>query len=92
MITKERKEEIISRLNRIEGQISGVKKMVESGRLCLEILTQISSIHEALRGAGKVVMRNYLETCVTKAIRSKDAQKTDETYKDLMDVIYKFAK
>jgi len=92
MINKERKEEIISRLNRIEGQISGIKRMVESERPCIEILTQISSVHEALRGVGKVVMRNYLETCVTEAIRSDDPHKADETYKNLMDVIYKFAK
>ncbi|MCP2519976.1 metal-sensitive transcriptional regulator [Candidatus Aminicenantes bacterium AC-335-A11] len=92
MINEERRKEIISRLNKIEGQLSGIRKMVESERPCIEILTQISSIHEALRGVGKVIMRNYLETCVTEAIRSKDPQKADETYKNLMDVIYKFAK
>ena len=91
-LTKERKELIRERLNRINGQINGLKKMVENDRYCLDILQQISSIHEALRGTGKVLMRNYLEICATNAIQSKRKEKQDKIYNELMDVIYKFAK
>jgi len=91
-LTQERKKSLLKRLNRISGQVNGLKKMVENDRYCLDILQQISSVHEALRGAGKVLMRNYLEICATNAIQSKRQEKEDEIYNELMDVIYKFAK
>ena len=91
-ITKQRKKAISARLNRISGQVNGLQKMLEDDRYCLDILQQISSIHEALRGAGKVLMRNYLEVCATAAIQSKRTEKQDKIYNELMDVIYKFAK
>jgi len=89
IISEERKAEVSTRLNRIEGQVKGVKKMVEEGRPCVEILTQLASTQEALRGLTKLMMRNYLENCATEAIRSK---KSEDIYDELMDVIFKFAK
>jgi len=92
MIEKARKKALNDRLNRIQGQIEGLRKMIGDERPCLEILAQISSVHEALRGVGKIMLRNYLESCATNAIRSRDKRKAEETYNDLMEVIYKFAK
>ena len=89
IISEERKADATVRLNRIEGQIKGLKKMVTEGRPCVEILTQLASTQEALRGLTKLMMRNYLENCATEAIRSKAG---DEIYDELMDVIFKFAK
>jgi len=89
IISEERKAEATLRLNRIEGQIRGINKMVEETRPCVQILTQLASVQEALRGLTKLVMRNYLENCATEAIRSKAG---DEIYDELMDVIFKFAK
>lgn len=86
------RREAAQRLSRIEGQITGIKKMVEQGRYCVEVLGQISAVHEALRGVGKLIMRNYLENCVTSSLRSGKRKKAEETYTELMDVIYKFAK
>jgi len=91
-LTKEIKNDIIDRLSRIEGQIRGLKAMAEEGRYCLDILQQISSVHEALRGAGRVLMRNYLEVCATDAIQSRRKERQEEIYNELMDVVYKFAK
>jgi len=91
-ITEERKKAILSRLRRIEGQIKGLQKMMAEGRYCLDILTQVSSVHEALRGVGKMLMRNYLEVCATQAIESKQPQKREKMYDELMDVIYKYSK
>jgi DNA-binding FrmR family transcriptional regulator len=84
--------EAVQRLSRIEGQVKGIKKMVEQGRYCVEVLGQISAVHEALRGVGKLIMRNYLENCVTSSLRSGKQRKARETYAELLDVIYKFAK
>lgn len=91
-IPKDREIELFGRLNRIEGQIKGMKKMVGEGRYCLDILQQVSSIHEALRGVGKILMRNYLEVCVTGAIQSKRKEKQEKIYNELMNIVYKFAK
>ena len=79
---------VLDRLNRVEGQVSGVGRMVEQQRPCLEVLQQLSSVQAALRGVTKTVLRNYLERCATDAIRSGDAS----VYDDLMEAIYKFAK
>lgn len=86
------RKDAAQRLSRIEGQIKGIKKMVEEGRYCVEVMGQISAVHEALRGVGKLIMRNYLENCVTSSLRSGSSKKAKETYGELMDVIYKFAK
>ncbi len=91
-ITEERRKAILDRLNRINGQINGVQKMVQEGRYCIDILQQISSIHQALRGVDKVLMRNYLEICATDAIRSKRKEREAQIYDELMDVIYTFSK
>lgn len=89
IISEERKADATIRLNRIEGQIKGLKKMVTEGRPCVEILTQLASTQEALRGLTKVMMRNYLENCATEAIRSKAG---DAIYDELMEVIFKFSR
>lgn len=86
------RKEAAQRLSRIEGQIKGIRKMVEEGRYCVEVLGQISAVQEALRGVGKLIMRNYLENCVTSSLRSGSTKKAKETYGELMDVVYKFAK
>jgi DNA-binding FrmR family transcriptional regulator len=89
VISQERKAEAMLRLNRVEGQIRGVKKMVDEGRPCVEVLMQLASVQEALRGLTKLMMRNYLENCATEAIRSKAG---DEIYDELMEVIFKFSR
>lgn len=91
-VSGEPKSEALQRLNRIEGQIKGLKRMLEEDAYCVEVLTQISSVHEALRGVGKIVMRNHLQHCVTDALRAGDEAGAERTYQELMDVIYKFAK
>ncbi len=86
------RKDAAQRLNRIEGQIKGIKKMVEEGRYCVEVLGQVAAVQEALRGVGKLIMRNYLENCVTSSLRSGNKEKATKTYRELMDVVYKFAK
>ena len=67
------KDRNLKRLRRIEGQVRGLQKMVEEDRYCADILTQISSVQEALRSVGRELMRNHLKHCATQAIRSGDA-------------------
>ena len=84
----ELRKDLLDRLNRIEGQVRGVGRMVEGERPCLEVLQQLASVQAALKGLTKTVLRNYLERCATDAIRSGDAG----VYDELMEAIYKFVK
>jgi CsoR family transcriptional regulator, copper-sensing transcriptional repressor len=68
----------LTRLRRIEGQVRGLQKMVDEDRYCPDVLTQISSVHEALRSVAKELMRNHLKHCATAAIKAGDASVYDE--------------
>lgn len=84
----DKKQHARSRLNRIAGQVRGVQKMIDDGKTCVEILNQIASIEKAFIGVKKVILRNYLETCATKAIKSSTS---NSVYDELMEVIYKYS-
>lgn len=84
----ELRKEMLDRLNRIEGQVKGVARMLEGERPCIEVLQQLASVQAALKGVTKMVLRNYLERCATDAIRSGDTA----VYDELMEAIYKFVK
>lgn len=85
------KERNLKRLRRIEGQIRGLQKMVEDERYCADVMTQIGSVHEALRAVGRELMRSHLAHCATAAIR-KDAKSADAMYEELLELIYKHAR
>jgi DNA-binding FrmR family transcriptional regulator len=84
----EQKSALQNRLNRVEGQVRGVARMLEEQRPCVEVLQQLASTQAALRGVTKEVLRNYLERCASDAIRERDPA----IYDQLMEAIYKFAK
>ena len=85
------RERNLKRLRRIEGQIRGIQKMVEEDRYCADIMTQISSVHEALRAVGRELMRNHLRHCATKAIRSGESE-ADAIYDELVELMYRHAR
>src|SRR5919109_4640512 len=73
----------LTRLRRIEGQVRGLQKMVEEDRYCPDVLTQISSVHEALRSVARELMRNHLKHCAASAIRSGD-ESAERMYDELV--------
>ena len=77
----------LKRLRRIEGQVRGLHKMVADDRYCADILTQIASVHEALRGVGRELMRNHLKHCATSAIRTGHGE-AEAMYDELVDMMY----
>ena len=81
----------LKRLRRIEGQVRGLQKMVEDDRYCADILTQISSVQEALRAVGRELMRNHLKHCATKAIKT-GPQEAEGMYDELIELIYKHSR
>ncbi len=90
-INEEIKEQALRRLAKIEGQVRGLERMIEEGRYCVDILNQVSSVHEALRGVGRLMMKNYLERCASKAIRS-GGERADAVRGEILDLMYKYAK
>ena len=83
----ETKNSCSKRLNRIEGQVRGVARMVAEDRYCIDVLTQLSAIRAALRRVEDEVLKDHVAHCVEHAIASGD--KTDQRQKiaELMDVI-----
>jgi len=79
----------LNRLRRIEGQIRGLQKMVENDRYCADILMQMASVQEALRGVGRNLMKNHLQHCATKAIAGGKPQDAAAMYDELLELIYK---
>ena len=82
------KDDYKARLRRIEGQVRGLHKMVEEDRYCADVLTQISSVQEALRAVGRELMRNHLKHCATAAIRTGD-DRAEAMYDELIDLMYR---
>ncbi len=80
-------QKIINRLARIEGHVRSVKKMVEDGRECSEVLTQLAAIHQAVENTTKAFLQEHIEICVTKAI---EEGKQDEALKDLEKALDRF--
>ena len=87
--TKERSEaefkDLIMRLNRIEGQIRGIRGMVERDAYCIDILTQVSAASAALSSFNKVLLSNHIKTCVAQDIR----EGKDETIDELVSTLQK---
>jgi DNA-binding FrmR family transcriptional regulator len=82
----------LRRLRRIEGQIRGLQRMVDEDRYCADILTQVSSVQEALRSVSRALMSNHLSHCATKAIREGSLEERQATYEELLALIYKNAR
>lgn len=83
-------KKLISRLNRIEGQVKGIKKMVEDDRNCFDVLKQISAVNGAIHSLGMVVLENHLKGCVSEAIRDKD--NSNNLIEEVIDLINKFGR
>jgi DNA-binding FrmR family transcriptional regulator len=86
-VDPEIKRAVLTRLRRIEGQVRGLQKMVDEERYCADVLTQISSVQEALRGVGRSLLHNHLKHCATQAIRSGDPAQADAMYQELMELM-----
>ena len=86
-VDPEIKDRNLKRLRRIEGQVRGLQKMVESDRYCPEIMVQIASVHEALRAVGRELMRNHLRHCVAQGVRAGGSE-AEATYDELLELIY----
>jgi DNA-binding FrmR family transcriptional regulator len=81
----------LKRLRRIEGQVRGIQKMIEDDRYCADVMTQIASVHEALRSVGRELMRNHLRHCATAAIKA-GSDEAEGMYDELVEMMYRHAR
>lgn len=70
--------DLISRLNRIEGQIRGVKKMVEDDRYCIDIINQVAAVSAAINSFNKLLLSEHIKSCVVEDIKAGNDQMVDE--------------
>lgn len=72
------KKNLVTRLNRIEGQIRGIKALIEKDTYCDDVITQISATQSALNSVGKLLLEGHLRTCVVERIQEGDEEIIDE--------------
>jgi CsoR family transcriptional regulator, copper-sensing transcriptional repressor len=81
------KEANQKRLRRIEGQVRGLQKMVEEDRYCADVIVQIASVQEALRGVARNLMKNHMRHCAAKAMASGKKDEKEPMYEELLGLM-----
>jgi CsoR family transcriptional regulator, copper-sensing transcriptional repressor len=84
---KDAKAAVLKRFRRIEGQVGGLSRMVEDGRYCIDIVTQISAVRAALRRAEEEILRDHVSHCVEHAITSGNKQGQREKIAEIIEVL-----
>ena len=83
--------DVLARLRRIEGQLRGIRKMVEEPRLCIEILQQLAAAEAAIARASHVILKFHVETCVPRSA-AQGADEHAERLAELVDIVDRFAR
>lgn len=82
MTQKQKKESLVKRLKRIEGQVRGLQKLIDTDTYCIDVITQTSAVRSALRSVEDVLLENHLETCVVHQVKSgKEKKAVNEVLK-----------
>ncbi len=76
--TEEEKKKIISRLNRIAGQIGGIKKMIEEDRYCDDVLIQLAAVDKSVKSLAGVILENHMHSCLIENIKEGNLAVVDE--------------
>lgn len=83
------KEEILTRMKKIEGQVKGIQKMVEEGKECSDIMVQISAIRSAINKVGGIILDRYIKECMSDTAKHAD---NEEKIGEIIDTIVKYVK
>lgn len=92
MINEETRQKAMARLNRIEGQVQGVRRMVEEGKYCVDILLQISAVQGALEQVRKILLGRHIESCVAEAMASGRKADRQKKIDELLEVFTRYAR
>ena len=91
MLDTVQQQALVVRLNRIEGQVRGIRRMIEEPRLCVEILQQLAAAEAALNRISVAVLRCHVERCVPDGLDQGEAERT-RRLNELVDIFDRFAK
>ena len=91
MLDETQQQAIVTRLNRIEGQVRGIRRMVQEPRLCVEILQQLAAAEAALNRISLAVFRFHVEKCVPESVSKGDPERARELA-ELVDIFDRFSK
>lgn len=80
------KKQVINRLRSIEGHVRGIERMVEEDSYCIDVIKQAIAVQRALERVNGIMLENHLQTCVTTAIRSEEAQERERVIGELLEV------
>lgn len=83
------KDAVIRRLRRIEGQVKGIQKMVESEKFCGDILIQVAAVRSAMNSVGGLILENYMKDCLKGYL---DGDQSDESLDNLIETMLKYTK
>jgi DNA-binding FrmR family transcriptional regulator len=89
LVARNNKAALAKRLNRIEGQVRGIGRMIDEGRYCIDVLTQVSAVQSALDALALRLLEHHLHGCVQQAVRSGEG---DRAIEEALGVIRKFAR
>ncbi len=80
-------QDLVTRMNRIEGQVRGIRGMIERRVYCDDILNQMSSVQSALHGASQLLLEKHMKSCVAEQLQSGDGKVVDELVKTIFKLI-----
>ncbi len=81
------KDDLLRRLRKIEGQVRGIQRMIEEGRYCIDVLTQLAAARQGLNRVGMLILDRHIKGCVINAIRSGEEERAVE---ELNQVLLRF--
>jgi CsoR family transcriptional regulator, copper-sensing transcriptional repressor len=91
MFDSVQQQALITRLNRIEGQVRGIRRMVQERRLCVEILQQLAAAEAAMNRISLAVLKFHVEKCVPEGIEQGEPERTNRL-RELVDIFDRFAR
>ncbi len=85
-------DESLARINRIEGQVRGIRRMIEEREYCVDIITQVQAAQSALGAVGRKILEKHLDTCVSSALESQSQADMEEKIREVMRVMKRMCK
>lgn len=79
-------QEAVKRLKTVEGHVAGVRRMVEEGKYCIDVIRQIQAVQSALNKTTKIILEEHMNSCVITAIRGDDPEDRERVLKEIADV------
>jgi len=92
MLDEQNKKKVRARLKRIEGQVAGVRRMVENDKYCVDVLLQISAAQAALGQVGKIILGRHIETCVAQAFTGGNDRDRRAKIEELLEVFSRYGR